>query len=349
MIKKLAAFLTAVVMCASFAACSSKDNSSNSSDSSSASDGSSTDIQADLIGEETILMTNNGEAVPYDLFRYYFMNIRYTMDKGQTSIWDTLGYDDEAVMFLKEYVVEQIKLHYAVSEKFNELGLSLNPEDKAQIDTYISSIKESEDYTYEDFLEYNYLTDELFREILENDLKYSAINEHLYGEDGVMHDAEEDIYKEFVLNNYVHCNHILISFDHFADDEAYAEATEEELKVAAKELADDLYQRVIDGEDLYALSQEYGDDPGVIDNEDGYTFTYDTMVQEFEDASFALEINGVSEPVETSYGYHVIQKLEISNENMIKYAFQTYMQMATEEVELTLSDEFNSMSATAIA
>ena len=50
-------------------------------------------------------------------------------------------------------------------------------------------------------------------------------------------------------------------------------------------------------------------------NPDGYYFTKDdSYVQEFKDASFALEENAISEPVKTDYGYHIIQRLPIDDE-----------------------------------
>ena len=46
-------------------------------------------------------------------------------------------------------------------------------------------------------------------------------------------------------------------------------------------------------------------------NPNGYVFTYNEMVKEFEQASFELEPGQVSQPVKTSYGYHVILKMPL--------------------------------------
>ena len=61
------------------------------------------------------------------------------------------------------------------------------------------------------------------------------------------------------------------------------------------------------GEDFNALMVEYNEDPG--EPEEGYYFPAGVMVQEFEDASFALKDGEISDIVETSYGYHIIKRL----------------------------------------
>lgn len=363
MIKKLMATLTAGILCLSLAACGGSDSSTTTTDSNSSggdsTNNSSMDVEVNLqIPEASAdfdtsvpLMTINGTDVEFDVFRYYYLNIKYQLDYGDSSVWDTEAYGQEALDYFKDYVSDQVILHYVIPQTFEDLGLTLAPEDKQEIDNYITDLiadYEEAGYTYEQFLAYNYMTEDIFRQVLENDKYYSAIQDHLYGEDGVAANDEDEFVK-YVRENYVTCQHILIAFEHFAEDEAYADATEDELKAAAKELADELYDRVVtDGDDLYELSQIYGDDPGMENNEAGYTFTYGEMVQEFEDKTFELEVGAVGEPVETSYGYHIIKKLELNESELYANAFAAYLTKKLDELDVTYSADFENLKPTSI-
>ena len=68
---------------------------------------------------------------------------------------------------------------------------------------------------------------------------------------------------------------------------------------------DALLEKAQAGEDFNALMEEYNEDPG--EPEEGYYFPTGVMVQEFEDASFALQDGEISDILETSYGYHIIK------------------------------------------
>ena len=69
------------------------------------------------------------------------------------------------------------------------------------------------------------------------------------------------------------------------------------------------------GEDFMTVVAEYNEDPGMdVYGEDGYYFNSGVMVEEYEEASFALEEGGVSEIVETTYGYHIIKRLPLDLE-----------------------------------
>ena len=90
-------------------------------------------------------------------------------------------------------------------------------------------------------------------------------------------------------------------------------------KTKAKKEAQEALKKAKNGEDFDKLIEKYNDDPGMVANPDGYTFTKNQMVKEFEETSYALKENEISDIVETSYGYHIIQKLPLPEvDNYVK-------------------------------
>jgi hypothetical protein len=58
---------------------------------------------------------------------------------------------------------------------------------------------------------------------------------------------------------------------------------------------------------------EYTEDTGYAYYPDGYIFSEGEMVEEFEDAVEALDENyGLSDIVESSYGYHIILRIPVN-------------------------------------
>lgn len=81
--------------------------------------------------------------------------------------------------------------------------------------------------------------------------------------------------------------------------------------VATEDEAKKVVERLKAGEDFAALAKELSTDTS--NKDDGGDlgwFARGTMVTEFEDAAFALQPGEISDPVSTSYGYHVIQMVE---------------------------------------
>jgi len=76
------------------------------------------------------------------------------------------------------------------------------------------------------------------------------------------------------------------------------------------------------GEDFELLIETYGEDPGMIDNEEGYTVTAGGgFIPEFEEASLALtEIGQISDLVGGQFGFHIIRLYEQTPEHT--YTFE---------------------------
>ncbi len=117
-------------------------------------------------------------------------------------------------------------------------------------------------------------------------------------------DAEIQAYYEGHLKNYTteetaRARHILIAVPAGASPQVDA---------AAKAKAEDLLKQIKGGADFAKLAQANSDDPGSksTGGELG-TFGRGKMVPEFEKAVFSLQPGQTSDPVKTSFGYHLIQ------------------------------------------
>lgn len=73
----------------------------------------------------------------------------------------------------------------------------------------------------------------------------------------------------------------------------------------------DLRERILRGEDFATLAKKYSADPSVVANGGDMGFVgRGQMVPEFEAMSFKLKPGEISMPVETDFGFHIIQLLE---------------------------------------
>lgn len=111
---------------------------------------------------------------------------------------------------------------------------------------------------------------------------------------------------KFEVPEEVRVSHILISTLDPVTQRPLA-ATQ---KKAKEELARQIRDRALKGEDFAKLVKQYSEDPGSKDKGGEYKFPRGEMVPEFEAAAFTLNVNQISDLVETQYGYHIIKLLE---------------------------------------
>ncbi|MBN2308378.1 MAG: peptidyl-prolyl cis-trans isomerase [Candidatus Hydrogenedentes bacterium] len=98
-------------------------------------------------------------------------------------------------------------------------------------------------------------------------------------------------------DSVVHAKHILITFDG-ADPAGRARA---------RDLAETLRKRLVEGEDFAQLAKKYSNDPGTAyrGGDLGYA-KRGTYVKEFEDYVWNAEIGQLSDVIQTQHGFHLV-------------------------------------------
>ena len=130
-----------------------------------------------------------------------------------------------------------------------------------------------------------------------------------------IHPTEEEIrqyYEEqqqaFITPEKRHIRHILVAVP------ATAKAEE---KQKALEKAQNIRQRLLKGEDFSTLAKTLSDDPGSKNRGGDLGWVgKGVMEKNFEQVAFSLTKGEISEPVETPFGYHIIQVTEIKPEKV---------------------------------
>jgi len=98
-----------------------------------------------------------------------------------------------------------------------------------------------------------------------------------------------------------------------------SDANTETLK-QKKKIADDLLVKINNGESFETLAKENSEDPGSAPNGGDLGWVgKGMMVPEFEAALFKLKKGQISEPVKTSFGYHLIRFSDTKSENIASF------------------------------
>lgn len=221
----------------------------------------------------------------------------------------------------KEITTDEL---YSSLKDSNGLNSLINMIDEFIVNKEITDEKEAKEYAEEQvkaireqYESYNYdwnetLTsygykneDALLNEIIQSYKKELVVKNYL--KDNLKDDEIQKYYDEEVFNSYT-AKHILITpstTDEMTDEEK--SAAEE----AAKNKAQEVINRLNNGEDWNTLVSEYSQDEGSKDNEGLVeNFTKGDVVDEFFNAMEGLEDGKyTTEPVKSSYGYHVILRV----------------------------------------
>lgn len=295
----------------------------------------------DAMKEDGAFLTVGDKAVSCDEFRYYFLNVKASLEQSASSASSaasgseassaSTGATNLDLPSILTQTEDALKRNYALNAWAKEQGVEMTEDDQSVVDQYLS-LQETQmggETAFNEALESIYNTPDLFRAMMEDSyLQDKAINEWF------LKNYADQVVEEMQTADpgYVRVKHILVQFEDTSEGADHS---------AEKAEAEEALNKAIAGEDFDSLIEQYNDDPGMTTNPDGYIFTTGEMVQEFEDAAFALAENTIgTELVETSYGYHIIQRLPIDydavRESAMNYASDELISEANEKLSSEL-------------
>jgi foldase protein PrsA len=225
---------------------------------------------------EEVLATVNGKPVAWadyepELVRtIHMVTLQYAVD------WN----DEANLAFLpslQEGALRQVAARTLMRQLAEREGVQASPEAlDAAVEKERTSILNAGMYAaWEDFLKEYGLSEAYFRRLVEDSLLVDGLQEKL----APAREVEQ-----------AHVRHILVD---------------------SEEKAQEVLAKLKAGGDFAALAAEYSTDPGSKDQGgDLGWFPRGVMVQEFEEAAFSLPVGEVSGPVQTTFGYHIIEVLE---------------------------------------
>lgn len=113
--------------------------------------------------------------------------------------------------------------------------------------------------------------------------------------------SDEEVQASYNEGKTVSVQHILLKTQGMSDS----------AKAVVKKTMEGLLERAKKGEDFTALAKQYSEDPGSKDKGGLYeNFGRGEMVKPFEDAAFTVPVGGISDLVETAYGYHILKVVD---------------------------------------
>lgn len=259
--------------------------------------------------EENAIVTVNGTAVSTDRFNYYFYSEQddILQNAGITNasdipsdFWEQKTDGKTNLETAKEKALEKLVNDVLLYQKAVKEDIKLTSDEKSSISSQIGKMKQDQNTTYQ--LSQVGISIEEYEKLLTESYHIQKLTEKYIDSSKIK--VDKDAVLDEMKKDYVKAKHVLI-----LTQSQDGTALPDDEKAKKLETAKEVLAKAKAGEDFDKLVSEYGEDPGMKSNPDGYLFTKGQMVQEFEDAAFALGENQISGIVETSYGYHIIKRV----------------------------------------
>ena len=255
-----------------------------------------------------------------DKTSYLYEAYHTTSDKTPASqlqdnpaIWSMEDKDGVSVAAtLKQGVVDSLKWMLYLEQAAKDRGKTLNEEQRASVKNSLNEMVknfETKSGFNEAMKPYGINYDQMYEYYLHQGL--ASIGEHLlFGEGGEM-EITDAAAKTYFEKNYITVGCIFINDQNKTYPNGKTVYLPESEKAEKRALAEELYQRLLAGEDFAALYRQYSDRQW--DNGDTYTFTKGGFGNDkAEEAAFALSTGSVTK-VDTDAGIFLLIRRGLNN------------------------------------
>ena len=315
------------------------------------------------VSPDAIVASLDGNGATADLITYWigysasYLNSYMQYYGGGALDWDYVMSDGTAMTdYVKNDVLTTVKQELVIENLAEKYGVTLTDEQKASIESEEQSFIEQYGSVeaFEEELTKLGLRRETYERITSANYLYQNLYKLYLTEGSALYASNEDLAAYAAAQGYITADHILLTTVDTATGEALSDEAIAEKKALAEELAEKLKNYT--GDDLASyfaeLADEYSEDPGRASNPTGYTFTTGSMVQEFEDAAYALDEGAVSDIVESKFGYHILLRLPLDKtaaaETVREAYFTNFIDEQLEKVTLATSEQFDALDAQAL-
>lgn len=319
-----------------------------------------TDVAQEVLGfpNDTVLLTVNGADVTAEEYLYWLGNMTSYYDMMMSMYGSSLNLD-EAVDSdgttwgeqLKEIAYQNAVLIAVTPEAAARNGVTLDDEDLAELrqqrESNIESAGSEAKYAYQlqgmnisDETSFGLdLTSALFTKLEE------TYTQKLLTAGGAEALTDEDVAAYVEETSLLRAKHILLLTKDPDTGEDYDDAKKAEQKAKAEDILAKLRE---DPAQFDTLMNENSEDSGLSSYPDGYLFGPNEMVTEFEEGTRALAVGEISELVESTYGYHIILRLdadcEESRQECAESKFNEMMSAVVESAVVEKKPEYDSFT-----
>lgn len=203
--------------------------------------------------------------------------------------------------FLHDMMNQLVTFNILASRADDNARTEADKQSKAQLEQ-IKSFMNMQEGGLEKLLKDNNITEKDLDEFVQKSIQVLVSEERKIVDADLQAAYDQKLAQDKSAYDIATVSHILIGINDPATGKETR--TKEEALKRAKEVKDKLAQ----GGDFAALAKEYSDDPGSKDNGGTYKDApLSQWVPEFRQAAAELPIGQISDPVETSFGYHVMK------------------------------------------